>query len=71
MAALSGGRNPLTDREREVLHLFLSGATVAEIAQALFLSEGTVRNYLSGAISKLNARNRHDAARIAEERGWL
>ena len=71
MAALSGGPNPLTDREREALRLSLSGATIAEIAQALFLSEGTVRNYLSGAISKLNARNRVDAARIAEERGWL
>ena len=71
MAALSSGPNPLTDREREVLRLSLGGASISEMARALFLSQGTVRNYLSGAISKLNARNRHDAARIAEERGWL
>ena len=71
MAALSSGPNPLTDRQREVLRLSLSGASIAEMAGAMFLSEGTVRNYLSDAISKLNARNRVDAARIAEERGWL
>lgn len=71
MAALSGGPNPLTDRQREVLRLSLGGASIAEMAQALFLSEGTIRNYLSEAISKLAARNRVDAARIAEERGWL
>jgi two-component system, NarL family, response regulator DesR len=71
MAALSGGPNPLTDRQREVLRLSLGGASIAEMAQALFLSEGTVRNYLSEAISKLAARNRIDAARIAEDRGWL
>ncbi len=71
MAALSSGPNPLTDRQREVLRLSLGGASIAEMAGAMFLSEGTVRNYLSDAISKLNARNRVDAARIAEERGWL
>lgn len=71
MAALSGGPNPLTDRQREVLRLSLGGASIAEMAHALFLSEGTVRNYLSEAISKLDARNRTEAARIAEERGWL
>lgn len=71
MAALSGGPNPLTDRQREVLRMSLGGASIAEMASALFLSEGTVRNYLSEAISKLDARNRVDAARIAEERGWL
>jgi two-component system response regulator DesR len=71
MAALSGGPNPLTDRQREVLRLSLGGASIAEMALALFLSEGTIRNYLSEAISKLDARNRVDAARIAEERGWL
>lgn len=71
MAALSGGPNPLTTRQREVLKLALGGASIAEMASALFLSEGTVRNYLSEAISKLDARNRVDAARIAEERGWL
>lgn len=71
MAALSGGPNPLTARQREVLKLALGGASIAEMASALFLSEGTLRNYLSEAISKLDARNRVDAARIAEERGWL
>lgn len=71
MAALSSGPNPLTDRQREVLRLSLGGASIAEMAKAMFLSEGTIRNYLSEAISKLDARNRVDAARIAEERGWL
>jgi two-component system, NarL family, response regulator DesR len=71
MAALSSGPNPLTDRQREVLRLSLGGASIAEMASAMFLSEGTIRNYLSEAISKLDARNRVDAARIAEERGWL
>lgn len=71
MAALSSGPNPLTDRQREVLRLSLAGASVAEMAQALFLSEGTVRNYLSEAIARLDVRNRIEAARVAEERGWL
>ncbi|HWV23674.1 MAG TPA: response regulator transcription factor [Thermomicrobiales bacterium] len=71
MAALSSGPNPLTDRQREVLRLSLGGASIAEMAQALFLSEGTVRNYLSEAIAKLDVRNRIEAARLAEERGWL
>jgi len=71
MAALGEGANPLTDREREVLAAATRGASVAEIASTLFLSEGTVRNYLSVAIQKLNARNRVEAARIAEEKGWL
>jgi two-component system response regulator DesR len=70
-AALSEGNNPLTDRERDVLARARSGATIAEIADALTLSEGTVRNYLSVAIGKLNAHNRVDAARIAEVKGWL
>lgn len=71
MAALSSGPNPLTDRQREVLRLSLGGASISEMSKAMFLSEGTIRNYLSEAISKLDARNRVDAARIAEERGWL
>ena len=71
MAALSEGTNPLTDREREVLALAARGARIAEIAASLYLSEGTVRNYLSVAIQKLNAQNRVEAARIAEEKGWL
>ncbi|HEX7241749.1 MAG TPA: histidine kinase [Longimicrobiaceae bacterium] len=64
-------RDPLSDREREVLRLAAQGLTGAAIAAKLFLSEGTVRNYLSGAISKLGAANRIEAARTAREKGWL
>ena len=64
-------RDPLHDRERRVLRLASEGMAGAAIAQALGLSEGTVRNYLSDAISKLGAANRVEAARIARERGWL
>jgi two-component system response regulator DesR len=64
-------RDPLSDRERQVLRLAAEGATSARIAAALGLSEGTVRNYLSDAISKLGADNRVEAARVARERGWL
>lgn len=71
MAALSEGHNPLTKRERAVLAAATHGASLTEIAASLVLSEGTVRNYLSGAIQKLRARNRIDAARIAEQKGWL
>jgi two-component system, NarL family, response regulator DesR len=71
LAALSEGDNPLTNREREVLHASLGGASIADIAGTLFLSEGTVRNHLSVAIQKLGARNRIEAARLAEEKGWL
>lgn len=71
LAALGEGSNPLTAREREVLAAAARGAGVAEIASALSLSEGTVRNYLSEAIQKLDARNRVEAAHIAEEKGWL
>jgi two-component system response regulator DesR len=71
MAALSEGENPLTAREREVLRASLEGASIAGIATALFLSEGTVRNHLSIAIKKLGGQNRIEAARLAEERGWL
>jgi two-component system response regulator DesR len=63
--------DPLTDRERQVLRLAGEGQSGAEIAQALHLSEGTVRNYLSEAITKLGARNRVEAARLARARGWL
>ena len=63
--------DPLTDRERQVLRLAGQGRSGAEIAAELGLSEGTVRNYLSEAISKLGAANRVEAARIARERGWL
>lgn len=64
-------RDPLSDRERRVLRLAGEGMPTAAIAGRLSLSEGTVRNYLSDAILKLNASNRTDAARIARERGWL
>ncbi|MEA2668421.1 MAG: two-component system, NarL family, response regulator DesR [Chloroflexota bacterium] len=70
-AALSAGMSPLSEREREVLLASRAGSGVAEIAKALFLSEGTVRNYLSSAIQKLEVSNRADAARVAEEQGWL
>jgi two-component system response regulator DesR len=71
MTALSEGNNPLTERERNVLAAATVGASISEIAASLFLSEGTVRNYLSVAIQKLGARNRVEAAHIAEEKGWL
>jgi two-component system response regulator DesR len=71
LAALDEGNNPLTPREREVLAAAEHGAGIAEIAQKLYLSEGTVRNYLSEAIQKLDARNRLEAAHIAREKGWL
>jgi Response regulator containing a CheY-like receiver domain and an HTH DNA-binding domain len=63
--------DPLTDRERQVLRRAGEGQATGEIAEALHLSEGTVRNYLSEAISKLGAQNRVEAARIAREKGWL
>jgi two-component system response regulator DesR len=63
--------DPLTDRERQVLRLAAEGQSGAAIASSLHLSEGTVRNYLSEAISKLGARNRVDAARLARMKGWL
>ena len=66
-----GSGDPLTDRERDVLRLVGDGRPNAEIAQALFLAEGTVRNYLSAAITKLGARNRTEAHAIARERGFL
>ena len=69
--SLATGEGPLTGREREVLRLSLNGGTAADLAAALHLSEGTVRNHLSTAIGKLGARNRAEAARLAEEQGWI
>jgi two-component system response regulator DesR len=66
-----GETDPLNDKERRALRLASDGKTTAEIANTLHLSEGTVRNYLSEAISKLNAANRVDAARIARQKGWI
>jgi two-component system response regulator DesR len=71
LTALSEGNNPLTERERAVLAAATHGASIAEIAASLALSEGTVRNYLSVAIQKLGARNRVEAAHIAREKGWI
>ncbi len=71
LAALSEGNNPLTIREREVLAAALPGISHAEIAARLAVSEGTVRNHLSAAMQKLGARNRMEAARLAEQKGWL
>jgi two-component system response regulator DesR len=71
LAAWDVPDNPLTPREIEVLRLVSAGSEVAEIATALFLSQGTVRNYLTTIVTKLNARNRVDAVRIAREAGWI
>jgi two-component system response regulator DesR len=63
--------DPLTDRERQVLRLSAAGLTNSQIASKLNLNDGTIRNYISEAISKLSANNRIDAARIARDKGWL
>jgi two-component system, NarL family, response regulator DesR len=70
-AALSVGECPLTAREQEVLGASRRHLTVAELAAALHLSPGTVRNHPSAAMQKLDARNRGEAVRLAEEEGWL
>jgi two-component system response regulator DesR len=69
--ALEIGTSPLTAREAEVLRVAAAGGTTEEIGQQVYLSPATVRNYLSSSISKLGARNRIDAIRIAREAGWL
>jgi two-component system response regulator DesR len=69
--SLATGASPLTVREHEVLKTAKEGSTVADVARALHLSEGTVRNHLSSAIGKTGARTRAEAVRLAEERGWL
>ncbi|GAA2207936.1 response regulator transcription factor [Nonomuraea monospora] len=70
-AALSAGPNPLSGRERDVLAAAADGSTIGDIASALHLSEGTVRNYLSSAIQKTHARNRIEAVRRARAQGWV
>jgi two-component system response regulator DesR len=72
-AALAEGANPLTPREKDVLRAAArnDGATLAQIAAAVYLSEGTVRNYLSSCIQKTGTRNRAEAVRVAQDRGWL
>ncbi|ROS73685.1 response regulator [Cellulomonas sp. PhB143] len=69
--SLAVGTSPLTDRERSVLLEASRGGTVADVARATHLSEGTVRNYLSAAIGKTSARTRAEAVRIAQDNGWL
>ncbi|GAA0981301.1 MULTISPECIES: response regulator transcription factor [Nocardiopsidaceae] len=69
--AIGAGDSPLSPREADVLALARDGAPVEEIARRVSLSRGTVRNYLAAAIAKLDAANRHEAARIAEEHGWI
>ena len=69
--SLAQGDSPLTERETDVLEVARAGGSIADIARILHLSEGTVRNHLSSAIGKTGGRNRADAARIAEESGWL
>ncbi|MFE6970696.1 response regulator [Isoptericola sp. NPDC057653] len=71
VASLAVGASPLTERERHVLALAADGGTVAQVAADAFLSEGTVRNYLSAAIGKTGARTRAEAVRIAQDNGWL
>lgn len=71
MAALDTPASPLTQRETEVLRLSATGAQPAEIAERLFITYGTARNYLTSAVGKLAARNRIDAIRIATEAGWI
>lgn len=70
-AALSAAPNPLSDRERQVLSASAGGATIVDIAAGLHLSASTVRNYLSSAIGKTDARNRNEALSLARDRGWL
>lgn len=69
--AISAGDSPLTPREADVLELAADGSPIDEIARRASLSTGTVRNYLSSAISKLDAANRHDACTIARRMGWI
>jgi two-component system response regulator DesR len=69
--SLAVGTSPLTERERHVLVAAARGGTVADIAQETFLSEGTVRNYLSAAMGKTGGRTRAEAVRLAQEYGWL
>ena len=71
VATLQAAENPLTPRETQVLRLLADGDDINDIARRLYLSAGTVRNYLAAGVAKLNARNRVDAVRIARESGWL
>lgn len=69
--AISAGESPLTPREADVLELAADDAPVEEIAERAHLSPGTVRNYLSSAVTKLGAGNRHEAVHLARRHGWI
>ena len=71
LAALEMKENPLSEREADVLRRFAAGVDLPEIAAELFLSYGTVRNYLASAVTKLGGRNRMDAVRVATKADWL
>jgi len=71
LAALEMKESPLSERETDVLRRFAAGADLHQIASELFLSYGTVRNYMASAVARLGGRNRIDAVRIATEAGWL
>ena len=71
LEALAAGSSPLTDREADVLHEVEGGGTIADIAHSLHLSQGTVRNHVSSAMLKMNARTRAEAASLARAAGWL
>jgi two-component system response regulator DesR len=70
-AAISAGDSPLTPREADVLELAADGLPVEDIAKRASLSSGTVRNYLSSAVTKVGAGNRHEAVAVAREHGWI
>jgi two-component system, NarL family, response regulator DesR len=70
-AAVQLGSSPLTPRESDVLERVADGSSVRDVAATLFLSEGTVRNYLTAIVDKLGARSRVDAVRIAQVNGWI
>ena len=69
--AIGAGDSPLSAREADVLALAAGGSPVEEIATRASLSTGTVRNYLSAAVTKLGVANRHEAVRLARDRGWI
>jgi two-component system response regulator DesR len=68
---LYGEENPLTDREKEILQLLAAGKTTKETAEELFLTTGTVRNYISGILDKLDVNNRIEAITLSKEKGWM
>ncbi|MFB5676325.1 response regulator [Paenibacillus terreus] len=66
-----GEENPLTEREKEVLLMIAEGKTTKEIAGALYLTAGTVRNYISVILDKLNVSNRIEAVTRFKDNGWF